>query len=71
MAKYAITINEVLSRTVIVNADNVDNAYNIAMEAYVQGRIELNSEDYLDTWWEHELIDECDKDIYSLLEEIN
>lgn len=71
MAKYAITINEVLSRTVVVNADNVDNAYYIAMEAYVQGRIELNSKDYFDTIWEHELIDECDKDIYSLCEEIN
>lgn len=71
MAKYAITINEILSRTVIVNADNIDNAYDIAMEAYDQGRIEFNSEDYFDTTWEHELIDECDKDTYSLCEEIN
>lgn len=45
MAKYAITAKEILSRTVIVEAKNVEEALQKVEDAWENGDIELNYHD--------------------------
>lgn len=47
MAKYAVTYQEVLARTVIVEADDYDETADKMMDAVDRGEIELTLDDYL------------------------
>lgn len=42
MAKYAVRIEEILAKTIIVEATNYDEACDKVGEAYHEGRIELD-----------------------------
>lgn len=46
MDKFAIKIKETLARTVIVEAENIDEAIQKVTDAYEAGRIILDSDDY-------------------------
>lgn len=46
MAKYAIEIKELLSRTVVVEANTLTDAINIVQEVYDNGDIILGAEDF-------------------------
>ena len=47
MAKYAVTYQEVLARTLIVEADDYDEAADKMMDAVDRGEIELTLMDYV------------------------
>ena len=47
--KYVVRIEETLVKHVIVEADNADDAVNIAESAYQNGNIELDYDDFCDT----------------------
>ena len=49
MDKFAIKIKETLARTVIVEAENIDEAIQKVTDAYEAGKIILDSDDYDDT----------------------
>lgn len=46
MAKYAITYEETLARTYIVEADNYEDAYNIIYDATTDADIVLDADDF-------------------------
>lgn len=48
MAKYAVSVKEILKRTVIVEAENIENAINQVEEAVERGEIILDVDDYDD-----------------------
>ena len=50
MKTYAVTIEETLSKTVKVRAENVDEAVRKVCEDYRKGDIVLMADDYVDTW---------------------
>lgn len=47
--KYVVRIEETLAKHVIVEADNADDAVNIAEIAYQNGNIILEYDDFYDT----------------------
>ena len=47
--KYVVRIEETLAKHVIVEADNADDAINIAESAYQNGNIILEYDDFYDT----------------------
>ena len=70
MAKYAVTITETLSRTLIVEATDFDEACGKIERAYNAAEIVLDAEDYFDTdisaepcnEWEHMFCEEWKED---------
>lgn len=56
--KHVIRIEEILATYVVVEADNLEEAYRKAGEAYDRGDITLDSENYVDTIWDDEPYDE-------------
>lgn len=49
MKKYFIEINELLSRTILVEAIDEKSAIKIAKGMYKEGEVVLDSQDYLET----------------------
>ena len=47
--KYVVRIEETLAKHVIIEANNADDAVNIAEIAYQNGNIELYYDDFYDT----------------------
>ena len=48
MAKYAIRVEEVLGKTIVVEADNVLEAVNKVEDAVISGEVVLDYNDYYD-----------------------
>lgn len=48
MAKYAIRVEEVLGKTIVVKADNVLEAVNKVEDAVISGEVVLDYNDYYD-----------------------
>lgn len=46
MAKYAVTVKEILAKTIIVEAQNYDEATNKICDAYYDGKIILDYRDF-------------------------
>lgn len=44
---YTVTINETLTKCVLVDADNEHEAVSKVLDAYNNGKIVLNSDDYI------------------------
>ena len=67
--KYVIRIEETLAKHVIVEADNADDAINIAESAYQNGNIELDYDDFCnaDIRW----VRAADKEDIKWYEEVN
>lgn len=53
MSKYGISVKEIFKRTVIVEAENIEEAIQKVNNAYEQGKIVLDMDDYDDTEIEH------------------
>ena len=49
MARYGISVREILKRTVIVEAENIDEAIQKVNTAYEQEKIVLDADDYDET----------------------
>jgi hypothetical protein len=49
MAKYGISVREILKRTVIVEAENINEAMKKVNDAYEQQQIVLDMDDYDET----------------------
>ena len=49
MSKYGISVREILKRTVIVEAENIDEALQKVNDAYKQDKIVLDMDDYDET----------------------
>lgn len=49
MNKYSVEIIEILSTTIQVNADDEEEAYNIAHMLYNTKEVVLSDDDYVDT----------------------
>ena len=67
--KYVVRIEETLAKHVIVEANNADDAVNIAEIAYQNGNIELDYDDFCNTdiRWEGE----ADEEDIKWYEEVN
>ena len=67
--KYVVRIEETLAKHVIVEADNADDAVNIAEIAYQNGNIILEYDDFYDTYirW----VRVADKEDIKWYEEVN
>ena len=48
MGKYAVDVEEILRRTVIVEAESIEEAMDIVAEAIAYSRLVLTSADYCD-----------------------
>ena len=48
MNNYYIAVNEILSRTVAIKADTIEEALKIAKELYKEEKIVLDYNDYVD-----------------------
>lgn len=68
MNNYYISINEILSRTVSIKAESIEEALRITKELYLKAIIELDYEDFVDYEIEdlHELADDSDYSIEDL-----
>lgn len=75
MAKYAVRVEEILAKTIIVEASSYDEARDKVSEAYHEGRIELDCGCFYDvefeySYWEDNVIpDNCDVSYYEHLDE--
>lgn len=49
MAQYGISVREILKRTVIVEAENIEEAIKKVNDAYEQDKIVLKADDYDET----------------------
>ena len=47
--KYLVKIEETLAKHVIVDAESLDEAVTIAEDAYINGNIQLDYDDFCDT----------------------
>lgn len=47
--KYLVKIEETLAKHVIVEAESLDEAVTIAEDAYINGNIQLDYDDFYDT----------------------
>lgn len=47
--KYLVKIEETLAKHVIVEAESLDEAVTIAEDAYINGNIQLDYDDFCDT----------------------
>jgi len=52
MARYGISVREILKRTVIVEAENIEEAIRKVNDAYEQEKIVLDVDDYDETEFE-------------------
>ena len=67
--KYVVRIEETLAKHVIVEADNADDAVNIAEIAYQNGNIILEYDDFYDT--DIRWVRVADKEDIKWYEEVN
>lgn len=67
--KYVVRIEETLAKHVIVEADNADDAVNIAEIAYQNGNIILEYDDFYDT--DIRWVRVADKEYIKWYEEVN
>ena len=67
--KYVVRIEETLAKHVIVEADNADDAVNIAEIVYQNGNIILDYDDFCDIFIRWEM--EADEEDIKWYEEVN
>lgn len=68
MAKFMVTYEETLSRTVIIDAEDADEAEDIMMDAVWDERVVLGSDDFVSGYYSVEVADDTDIAFYEELE---